>query len=199
MYLDVTLTHDLSWSQHIATMVSKAHQPLGFIQRNLRGSSYECRETAYIILTRAQLEYFSSIWDPILTHDSDPIEKLQRKTTQWAHGQFGPTSVTQLLKDVTRRPLVYPQHDHHVVLLYKILHGLVNIPSESVDTIKIQQNSERCIQPTWITVLRAQWNSSPLWNSTILRTILQWKQLPASTAEADSLTTLKSQLVCLSP
>ena len=103
MYLDVTLTHDLSWSQHIATMVSKAHQPLGFIQRNLRGSSYECRETAYIILTRAQLEYFTSIWDPILTHDSDPIEKLQRKTTQWAHGQFGPTSVTQLLKDVTRR------------------------------------------------------------------------------------------------
>ena len=40
MYLGVTLTLDLSWSQHVATIVNKAHQRLGFIRRNLRGSPF---------------------------------------------------------------------------------------------------------------------------------------------------------------
>ena len=84
MYLGVTLTHDLSWSQHVATIVSKAHQRLGLIWHNLRGSPYKCQETAFIALTRSQLEYCSSIWDPILNKDSDSIEKVQSTMNfQW--------------------------------------------------------------------------------------------------------------------
>ena len=123
-----TLTHDLSWSQHVATIVSKAHQRLGFIRRNLRGSPYKCRETAFIALTRSQLEYCSSIWDPILNKDSDSIEKVQRKAARWARGQYGSVSVTQLLKDLKWRPLADRQRDHRIILSYKILHGSVNIP-----------------------------------------------------------------------
>ena len=128
VYLGVTLTHDLSWSQHVATIVSKAHQRLGFIRRNLRGSPYKCRETAFIALTRSQLEYCSSIWDPILNKDSDSIEKVQRKAARWARGQYGSISVTQLLKDLKWRPLADRRRDHRIILLYKILHGSVNIP-----------------------------------------------------------------------
>ena len=103
MYLGVTLTHYSSWSLHVATIASKAHQKLGFARRNLRGSPYKCRETAYTTLTRPQLEYCSSIWDPILIYDSDSIDKLQRKAARWAWGQYGPASVTQLLNTLTHR------------------------------------------------------------------------------------------------
>ena len=111
IYLGITLTHDLSWSQHVATIVSKAHL-LGFIRRNLRGSPYKCRETAFIAQTKSQLEYCSSIWDPILNKDSDSIEKVQRKAASWGHGQYGSVSVTQLLKDLKWRPLANRRRDH---------------------------------------------------------------------------------------
>ena len=126
MYLVVTLTHDLSWSQHVATIISKAHQRLGFIRHNLRGSPYKCRETAFIALTRSQLEYCFSIWDPILNKDSDSIEKVQRKAARWARGMYGSVSVTQLLKDLKWRPLADLRCDHRIILSYKILHGSVN-------------------------------------------------------------------------
>ena len=44
-----------------------SHFPLTCNQlQKIRGSPYKRRETAYITLTRSQLEYCSSIWDPIL-------------------------------------------------------------------------------------------------------------------------------------
>ena len=86
-----------------------------------------------------------------------------------------------------------------IVVLYKILHGLVNIPPESVDITKSNRIPRGASNPHKLQPPRAQRKSSPLWNSTIFRTIPQWIQLPASIAEADSLTTFKSRLVCSSP
>ena len=199
VYLGVTLTHDLSWSQHVATTVSKAHQRLGFIRRNLRGSPYKCRETAFIALTRSQLEYCSSIWDPILNKDSDSIEKVQRKAARWARGQYGSISVTQLLKDLKWRPLADRRRDHRIILLYKILHGSVNIPPETVDIRKSKRTPRGVSNPDKLERPRATRKSSPLWNSTVFRTIPEWNQLPASIAEADSITSFKSRLACASP
>ena len=180
VYLGVTLTYDLSWSQHVATIVSKAHQRLGFIRRNLRGSPYKCRETAFIALTRSQLEYCSSIWDPILNKDSDSIEKVQRKAARWARGQYGSISVTQLLKDLKWRPLADRRRDHRIILLYKILHGSVNIPPRTVDIRKSKRTPRGVSNPDKLERPRATRKSYPLWNSTVFRTIPEWNQLPAS-------------------
>ena len=136
MYLGVTLTQDLSWSQHVATIVSKAHQQFCFIRHNLHGSPYKCQETTFIALTRSQLEYCSSIWDPIFNKDSDSIEKVQRKAACWARDQYGSISVTQLLKDLKWRPLADRRRDHWIILLYRILHGSVNIPPPTLENQK---------------------------------------------------------------
>ena len=85
------------------------------------------------------------------------------------------------------------------LLLYKILHRLVNIPQESVDITKSNSTPRGVSNPHKLQRPRAQQKSSPLWNSTIFRTIPQWNQLPASIAEADFLTAFKSWLVCSSP
>ena len=36
-YLGVTLSNDLEWSKHIATMTNKANSKLSFLRRNLKG------------------------------------------------------------------------------------------------------------------------------------------------------------------
>ena len=41
------ISSDMSWSSHSSSIVHKAHQRLGFIRRNLRGSPFTNRDIAY--------------------------------------------------------------------------------------------------------------------------------------------------------
>ena len=71
-YLGITLTDDLKWSTHVKQTSTKAHQRLGFVKRNLKGSPYKHREMAYTSLVRSPIspmEYCGAIWDPVLKRD----------------------------------------------------------------------------------------------------------------------------------
>ena len=135
-YLGVTLNEDLSWSPHISAVVVKAHQRLGFIRRNLRGSPFKSRETPYISLVRSHLDYCASIWDPHLKQDSNDLEKVQRKAAHSARGQYGITSVTGLLRDLKWQPLADRRRDQRLTLLYKILNGHISIQPDSVNLVR---------------------------------------------------------------
>ena len=81
-YLGVLLSHDMSWSNHIHTIAMKAHQKLGFLHCNLKGSPLDCKKlAAYVALVHSALEYASVIWDPYLQKDMDSLERVQRKAT----------------------------------------------------------------------------------------------------------------------
>ena len=99
-YRGVLLSSDMSWSPHIFSIVHKAHQRLGFIRRNLRGSPFKYREIAYRSLVRSQLEYCATIWDPTLKCDITKLEQIQRKAARRARGEYGIVSVTRLLRDL---------------------------------------------------------------------------------------------------
>ena len=45
-YLGVTLSNDLEWSKHIATMTNKANSKLSFLRRNLKGCPEKLKQTA---------------------------------------------------------------------------------------------------------------------------------------------------------
>ena len=45
-YLGVELSKDMSLPPHIRSITAKAHQKLGFLRRNLRGSHIECKRLA---------------------------------------------------------------------------------------------------------------------------------------------------------
>ena len=69
-YLGVTLsnnygTRSSQWKPHILNTVSRANQRLGFLHRNLRGSPYKLRETAYLALVRSYLRVLLGYLAPI--------------------------------------------------------------------------------------------------------------------------------------
>ena len=61
-YLGVTLSNDLEWSKHIATMTNKANTKLSFLRRNLKGCPDKLKQTAYFSLIRSFMEYGATVW-----------------------------------------------------------------------------------------------------------------------------------------
>ena len=56
-YLGVTITYDLNWNQHIATITSTANRTLGLLKRNIRTPSETVKTRAYQALVRPTLDY----------------------------------------------------------------------------------------------------------------------------------------------
>ena len=83
-YLGVTLsnnygTRSSQWKPHILDTVSRANQHLGYLRRNLQGSPYKLRETAYLTWIRPSLEYCGAIWEPSCKEGIESLEVIQRK------------------------------------------------------------------------------------------------------------------------
>ena len=73
----------MKWSTHINKVARKAQSTLGFLRRNLRHCTENCRKTAYIAMVRSVLEYGSTIWDPYQKGDIIKLERIQRKAIRF--------------------------------------------------------------------------------------------------------------------
>ena len=197
-YLGVTLSDNLQWSPHISSVVSKAHQRLGFLRRNLRGCPLRYKSIAYQALVRSNLEYCAPIWDPTKKSDIYNLERIQRRSARWATNtygeEFGTISVTGILKNLGWEELSDRRRKQRLMLLYNIVHSLLAVPPEEVNIHRAAARSARGSHNYKLQRPKASHQSSPLWTSPIFRTIPEWNNLPASIAEADSITTFKSRL-----
>ena len=54
-YIGVTISKDLSWNDHISSILSKANSTLGFVKRNVKASNVKVKEKAYKTLVRPQV------------------------------------------------------------------------------------------------------------------------------------------------
>ena len=129
-YLGVTVSEDLSWSDHINNITKKANQTLGFIKRNIRVHNRDLKSTAYKTLVRPQLEYASTVWSPHTDQDIGKLESVQRRAARWVTRDYRQTSsVSTMLQDLNWRTLDQRRIDSRLVLLYKVTYDLVAIPA----------------------------------------------------------------------
>ena len=94
-YLGVTLSHDLEWSKHIATMTNKANSKLSFLCLNLKGCTEKLKQTAYFSLIRSFMEYGATVWDPYQKYNSDKVERVQRQAARFVKSRY--SSVSDIL------------------------------------------------------------------------------------------------------
>ena len=81
--LGVTITHNLSWSDYIQTIVSKAYRMLCFIRRSFMSGPTHIRRELHVTLLRSQLTYCSQIWRPHVLKKIKLLETVQRRATKW--------------------------------------------------------------------------------------------------------------------
>ena len=132
-YLGVTLSNDLEWSKHIATMTKRANSKLSFLRRNLKGCPEKLKQTAYFSLIRSFMEYGATVWDPYQKYNSDKIERVQRRAARFVKSRYSRySSVSDMLDVLGWTPLSQRRQEARLILFYKIINGLAQVPFEGV-------------------------------------------------------------------
>ena len=99
-YLGVTLSNDLEWPKHIATMTNKANSELSFLRPNLKGVPEKLRQTAYFSLIRSFIEYGATVWGPYQKYNSDKVERVQRRAARFVQSRYSSYSSISDMLDV---------------------------------------------------------------------------------------------------
>ena len=78
-YLGVLITTDLSWSDHITTLRSKARRQLDYLYRKFYNLvTPDTLKTLYIAHVRPLLEHAVPVWDPHHKEDMSALESVQK-------------------------------------------------------------------------------------------------------------------------
>ena len=116
-YLGVTLSNDLDWSEHIATMTNKANSKLVFLCRNLKGCPEKLKQTAYFSLICSFMEYGATVWDPYQKYNSDKIERVQRRAARFVKSRYTRhSSVSDMLDVLGWTPLSQRRQEARLIL-----------------------------------------------------------------------------------
>ena len=132
-YLGVALTDDLSWAQHIQNTVGMANRTIGFLHRNLRDCTRPVKDLTYKTMVRPILEYSSTVWDPHQQANTKSLEQVQRRAARYVFNDFSsrtPGCVTKMIDDLNWEPLEVRRRHDRLIVLYRIEHGLVDIPAD---------------------------------------------------------------------
>ena len=132
-YLEITLSNDLQLSKRIATMTNKTSSKLSFLHRNQKGCPEKLKQTAYFYLIHSFMEYGTTVWYSYQPYNSVKIEKVQRRTARLVRSRYGRhSSVSEMLDELGWPPLSQRRHEVRLILIYKIINGLAEVPLEGV-------------------------------------------------------------------
>ncbi|XP_071123594.1 uncharacterized protein [Mytilus edulis] len=187
-YLGITITDDLSWNLHINNIVASANQAQGMLSRNIQ----KLRNKLTPILSthlRPRVEYSAAIWDPHTQENTDKIERVQRRAARYIFNNYSnESSVTSMISKLNWIPLYQRRVNIRLCLFYKIVNGLVAIPT---DTYLIPQNrTSRHYNTMAYTIFSPRHVYYKF--SFFPRTVIAWNKLPESKVKAPKIEAFKT-------
>ena len=128
-YLGLTISHNLSWSTHIAGIIGRATSALAFFRRNFNQCSRDVKIKCYLTYIRPIIEYAAVIWSPHLQNNIYQIEIVQRKAARFVFNDHSRhSSVTDMLNRLNWQSLEKQRDDLTLLMFYKIINQHVDVP-----------------------------------------------------------------------
>ena len=123
-YLGVTLTSDLTWSDHIHNITRKARRLTGMLYRQFyRWSSPTALSSLYVSLVRPHLEHAAPAWNPYLIKDINSLESVQKFALKVCLKQWD-TPYHQLLSQACLPDLSTRRKHLSLCYFYKLINGV---------------------------------------------------------------------------
>jgi ribonuclease P/MRP protein subunit RPP40 len=94
--LGVTVSFDLSWSNHILKITKKANSMLFLLNKVFRKSNPAIFAKLYKTYVRPVLEFANCVWTPVLQRDCQLLESVQRRATRVPFGRSRPQYTARL-------------------------------------------------------------------------------------------------------
>ena len=140
------------------------------------------------------MEYACIVWDPITQKGIHKIEMVQRRAARFVFGDYRTTSsVTSMLKSLQCDTLQQRRQLIKVTMLFRIITGLVAIPSQPYLVPRGASTTTRGHNLRYLVPYsRVQFHQQSL--SFFPSTIRLWNNLPDGVATASSLEGFKEQL-----
>ena len=114
-------------------MINKANSKFSSLRRNLKGCPEKLKQTAYFTLIRSFMEYGATVWDPCQKYNSDKVERVQRRAARFVKSRYSRySSVYDMLDVLVWTPLSQGRQEARLILFYKIINGLAQVPFEGV-------------------------------------------------------------------
>lgn len=190
-YLGITLQSNLKWDKHIDDITTKANRTLGFLKRNLKTSNQHTKSQAYQALVRPKLEYSCSVWDPHTSESTSKIEMVQRRSARYACNRYhNISSVSNMLNTLNWPQLAQRRLRTRLVMMYKITHQLVAIPSNAV----LIPSDSRTRKHHTLTFRHIYTSKDSYRFSFFPYTITQWNLLPDTVVHAPTVHIFREQL-----
>ena len=177
--MGITISSDLSWSEHVNATVNKANKLLGMVYRAEGSSNSGTFSTLYKSLVRPILEYAAAVWNPYLVKDVLALERVQRRASRLALGQ----KRGEIEYEERLRKLKWPTLETRWLFLcfaecYEIVFDGLNKPNFHNPSEFTMCNSTRANHPYRLYVKQAKCNLYKY--SFFIRIVLDWNSLPGS-------------------
>jgi hypothetical protein len=146
LYLGATVSSDLEWHNHTASITNKAIRTLNFVRLNIYNCPSETKVLAYASLVRPHLEYAVAAWDAHLDSDIHQLEMVQWHAARVVYRDYHhSTSVLNHLDHLYWPTLVNRRKTAHLCLFYKSVYNLFGIPTSHLH----KPTSSPETQTTW--------------------------------------------------
>jgi len=189
--LGVTMTCNLSMSQHIAEITAKAHQRANCILRSFTSGDENLLLRAFVVYVRPIVEYNSIIWSPYSKQDVDLIEKVQRRFTKRLR------NLKHLPYDERLAKLGLPTLELRrlhldLIFCYKIVFGYVSVNLDDFFTL----STVRSTRGHKYKLYKSRCSSRVRQTFFVERVINVWNSLPPS-VNFKSLATFRRTVSCV--
>jgi hypothetical protein len=99
-----------------------------------------------------KIEYAATVWDPYIEFNINTIEKCQCRAAIFVNGDYSSeSSATSMLKKLKCPPLQQRRTNAKMVMMYRIIHHLITIPSQmhltSATTRTTRGHDQTCTIP----------------------------------------------------
>ena len=151
-YLGRTCSNIFRWNTHIDNIGKKTNVTCAFLSRSMNSCLRQVNAQCFTTLVLPKIEYAATVWDHYIQFNINTPEKCQCRAARFVSGDYSSeSSATSMLKKLKYPPLQQRRTNTKMVMMYRIIHHLIAIPSQmhltSATTRITRDHDQKCSIP----------------------------------------------------